>query len=99
MFARFLSFEKPFGAALIQVIFYFWVIYLLWTGAEALWDWITYFDNDFRDAFWGMLRTPIVVIFKILIARAVAELAMAVLRIDKSTHDQVTGRAAPPKPD
>ncbi|MEM9055636.1 MAG: DUF4282 domain-containing protein [Pseudomonadota bacterium] len=99
MLSRFLSFEKPFGPALIQVIFYLWVVYLLWTGAEQLWDWITYFDNDFWDALWGVIRTPFVVIFKILISRATAEVAIAILRIDKSTHDQVTGRAAPPKVD
>lgn len=96
MFSRFLSFEKPFGAALIQVVFYLWVVYLLWTGAEKLWDWITYFDNRFWPAFWGTVTTPFVVAFKILVSRAAAELAMAVLRIDRSTHDQVTGRAAPP---
>jgi len=94
MIMNFLSFEKPMGRGLVQFVFYLWVIYLIWTGLGQLWSWIQYFDNDWDEALWGVIRTPFVVIFKILVARVVAELAIAIMRIDKSTHDQVTGRGA-----
>jgi hypothetical protein len=46
-----------------------------------------------------MIKTPIGAIIAILVLRVVAEFVLAHFRMDKSLHDQVTGRAAPPKAD
>ena len=43
-----------------------------------------------------MLTTPVKAIIALLILRVVAEFGLAQFRMDKSLHDQVTGRAAPP---
>ena len=64
-----------------------------------MWFWITYLDNDWDTALWGLIKTPFMAIIALLVLRVVAELAQSVFRMDKSLHDQVTGRAAPPKAD
>ncbi len=81
MFERFISFEKPFGEGLVQFVYYLALIYLVWTGLEQLWAWITYFDNDWDDALWGVIKTPFLVVFKILIVRIIAELVISAMRM------------------
>ena len=91
-----LSFEKPMGPILTRILFYLALIYVLWTGLQHLWDWILYFDDDWDKALWGVITTPIGVLIKILILRVVAEVILAQFRMDKSLHDQVTGKVAKP---
>ncbi len=97
--SRFMSFEKPMGETLTRLLYYLAIVYILWTGLQQLWTWIQYFDNDWDTALWGVLKTPVIVIVKLLILRVGAEYVLARFRMDKSLHDQVTGRAAPAKAD
>lgn len=97
--SRFLSFEKPMGPTLVQLLFYFGIIGILWQAVNRFWFWLTYIDNDWDTALWGMIKTPFMAILALLVLRVVAELAQSVFRMDKSLHDQVTGRAAPTKSD
>lgn len=99
LFSRFLSFERPLGPILIQLLYYFGIVAIVWHGIRRFWFWLTYLDNDWDTALWGMIKTPIMAIIALMLLRVVAELARAHLRMDKSLHDQVTGRAAPAKED
>ena len=87
------------GPVLVQLIFYISVILVIWHGAEDVWNALRYFEHDWDRALWRLVKAPFVAVFHILILRVVAEVLQAIFRIDKSTHDQVTGRAAPPKAD
>ena len=99
IFSRFLSFEKPMGPTLVQLLYYLGIAGILWHAVRRFWFWLTYLDNDWDTALWGMIKTPIGAIIAIMVLRVVAEYLVAHFRMDKSLHDQVTGRAAPPKAD
>lgn len=99
MLSRFLSFEKPMGPTLIQLLYYLFIVGIVWHAIRRFWFWLTYLDNDWDTALWGMIKTPFLAIIALMVLRVVAELAKAVLRMDKSLHEQVTGRAAPAKDD
>ena len=92
----FLSFEKSMGATLTRILFYLGIVGILWRAVSRFWFWLTYIDNDWDTALWGMIKTPIMAIIGLMILRVVAEFVIAHFRMDKSLHDQVTGRAAPP---
>lgn len=96
---RLLSFEKPMGDTLTRLLYYLAVLAIIWLGLKQLWFWLTYFDNDWDTALWGLIKTPFIVVLQILAVRVMAELVLAVFRMDRSLHDQVTGRVAPPKVD
>ena len=97
--SRFLSFEKPMGETLTRLLYYLGILSILWHAVRRFWFWLTYLDNDWDTALWGMIKTPIAAIIAVLVLRVVAEYVLAHFRMDKSLHDQVTGRAAPPKAD
>lgn len=97
MLSRFLSFEKPLGPTLIQLLYYIGLLGVALHGIERLWIWVTYIDNDWDRALWMLIKTPFMLVLAVLLLRVAAELALAVLRMEKSLHDQVTGRAVPPK--
>ncbi len=99
MISGFLSFEKSMGETLTRVLYYLGILGILWHAVRRFWFWLTYIDNDWDTALWGMIKTPIGAIIAILVLRVVAEFVLAHFRMDKSLHDQVTGRAAPPKAD
>lgn len=99
LLSGFLSFEKPMGETLTRILFYLGIAGILWHAVQRFWFWLTYIDNDWDTALWGMIKTPFMAIISLLILRVVAEFVLAQLRMDKSLHDQVTGRAAPPKAD
>ena len=92
---KFISFEKPMGETLTRLLFYIGIVYVLWTGLGHLWKWIQYFDNDWDTALWGVIKTPFIIVVKLLVLRVMSEYVLARFRMDKSLHDQVTGRAAP----
>ncbi len=96
MLSGFLSFEKSMGATLTRILFYLGIVGILWHAVRRFWFWLTYLDNDWDTALWGMIKTPIGAIIALMILRVVAEYVNAHFRMDKSLHDQVTGRAAPP---
>ncbi len=97
IFSRFLSFERPIGPLLVQILYYLGIFGIIWHAARRFWFWLTYLDNDWDTALWGMIKTPFGAIIAIMVLRVVAEFVRAHFRMDKSLHDQVTGRAAPPK--
>lgn len=99
IFSRFLSFEKPMGPTLVQLLYYLGIAGILWHAVRRFWFWLTYLDNDWDTALWGMIKTPFAAIIALIVLRVIAELAQSIFRMDKSLHDQVTGRAAPPKVD
>lgn len=99
MISGFLSFEKPMGETLTRLLYYFGIVAILWHGVRRFFFWLTYLDNDWDTALWGMITTPIMAIVGILALRVVAEFVLAQFRMDKSLHDQVTGRAVPPPAD
>ena len=99
MLSRFLSFEKPLGSTLVQLLYYFGLIGLVLHAVQRMWFWLTFLDNDWDRALWMLIKTPFMLVLGIIVLRVGAELALAVLRMDKSLHDQVTGRAVPPKTD
>ena len=81
---NFLSFEKPMGEILTRLLYYLFIIFILWRGLEALVYYFTLFGEDWDRALWGVLKTPVIVIVKLLILRVIAEFVMSVLRLDKS---------------
>ena len=87
------------GTTLTRLLYYLGILAILWHGIKRFWFWLTYIDNDWDTALWGMIKTPFLVILSLLVLRVVAEYVLAHFRMDKSLHDQVTGRAAPPKAD
>ncbi len=97
--ANFLSFEKPLGPTLTRLLYWLGILGVLWHALRQMWFWIQYFDNDWDTALWGVIKTPFLAILSILILRVVAEFVLAQFRIDKSTHEQVTGRSAEAKSD
>lgn len=99
MLSRFLSFEKPLGQTLIQLLYYFGLIGLVLHGIERIGVWLSHIDNDWDRAIWMLIKTPFIFVLAVMILRVCAELALAILRMEKSLHDQVTGRAVPQKSD
>lgn len=99
MFSRLLSFERPLGPVLVQLLYYIGIAGIIWNMVEQLWRWFMYFDNDWDKALWGVIKQPFIAIVSLMILRVLAEYLQAHFRMDKSMHDQVTGRAAPPKID
>ncbi len=97
IFSRFLSFEKPMGETLIRLLYYLGIAGIVFNALQKLWMYITYLDDHIWSALWGIVKTPIMAIIAFMILRVVVEYVLAHFRIDKSLHDQVTGRAAPPK--
>ena len=82
---NFLSFEKPMGEILTRLLFYLFIIFILWRGIESLFYYFAMFGDDWDRALWGVLKTPVIVVVKLLILRVIAEFVMSVLRLDK-TH-------------
>ena len=99
LLSGFVSFEKSMGETLTRLLYYFGIIAILWHAIRRFLFWLTYLDNDWDTALWGMIKTPIMAIIAIMVLRVVAEFVLAHFRMDKSLHDQVTGRAAPSKSD
>ena len=97
IFSRFLSFEKPMGETLVRLLYYFGMIGIAWNALRKMWVYFTFLDDHWRSALWGLIKTPVMAIIAVLVLRVIAEYVLAHFRIDKSLHDQVTGRAAPPK--
>lgn len=84
MISNFLSFEKPMGEVLTKFLFYVGILITLVWGVRVLWHWIFWFDNDWDEALWGVIWTPIAVVLRLLVLRVVAELVVAVLRLDRA---------------
>ncbi|MDJ0921649.1 MAG: DUF4282 domain-containing protein [Henriciella sp.] len=95
--SRFLSFEKPIGDLLTRLLYYLgcigiilgairYIIYQLGRFGSQWWD----------EALWEIIKTPFGAIIAIMVLRVIAEFVLAQFRMDKSLHDQVTGRAVPP---
>lgn len=83
MLSNYLSFEKPMGEVLTKFLFYVGMILILVWGLRALWHWITFFDNDWDTALWGVIKTPFIVILKLLVLRVLSEVVLAILRMGK----------------
>jgi len=94
--SNFVSFEKPMADTLTRLLYYLGIAAIFWHGLKQIWFWLTYFDNDWDTALWGLVKTPFAMLISIMILRLVSEYVLAHFRIDKSLHDQVTGRAVPP---
>ena len=95
----FLSFEKSMGATLTRLMYYLGILAVIWHGLERIWRGLTIFPDYWWTATKHILYTPILMALSIIFLRIVAEYLVAHFRMDKSLHDQVTGRAAPPKAD
>ena len=94
--SRFLSFDKPMGPILVQLLYYLGIAYIVWKAFWAIWNGIGHIPDDWDAALWWIIKTPFKAILAIIALRIIAELARAIFRMDRSLHDQVTGRAAPP---
>ena len=81
--SNFLSFEKPLGEMLTRLLFYIGIVLILLWGLRSLWHWITFFDNDWDRALWGVIWTPIATLLRLLVLRVVAEMVVAILRLDR----------------
>lgn len=93
---RFLSFEEPMGPILARLLYYFGLIAIIWSALRMIWFWITRLDNVPVTALWQILLVPFGAVIAIMALRVATEFVLAIFRIDQSTHDQVTGRVAPP---
>ena len=82
--SNYLSFERPLGEVLTRFLFYVFILLAILWGLERMWHWILYLDNDWDRALWGLIKTPFIVIIKLLVLRVIAELVLAVLRLDKT---------------
>lgn len=93
---RFLSFEKPMGNTLVRLLYYIAIVVAIWNALKMFWHYgILRLDNDWDSALWVMIKTPFVLIFGIIVLRVMAELALAILRMDLSLHKQATADPAP----
>jgi hypothetical protein len=80
--SNFLSFEKPMGEMLARLLFYLFIVFILWRGLEAIFYYLTLLDDDWDRALWGILKTPVIVIVKLLVLRVVTEFVLSVLRLN-----------------
>jgi len=94
--SRFLSFEKPLGDLLTRALYYLGIVWVLWEAFWRIWNLLGRMGSSYWDeALWRIIQTPIWAIVAILVLRVAAEFVLAQFRMDKSLHDQVTGRAVP----
>ncbi|GAB5458494.1 MAG: hypothetical protein Hens3KO_15240 [Henriciella sp.] len=92
--ANFLSFEKPMGETLTRILYYLGILGVIWFALRRIWFWITYLNNDWDTALWGIIKTPIGAVISILVLRVLAEFVLAQFRMDKSLDQQAKGKAA-----
>ncbi|WP_300377633.1 DUF4282 domain-containing protein [Henriciella sp.] len=81
--SNYLSFEKPLGEMLTKVLFYVGIFLILFWGLRSLLHYIALLDDDWDTALWGVIKTPFIVILKLLVLRVLAEVVVAILRLDK----------------
>jgi len=94
--SRFLSFERPLGPVLVQLLYYAGLITLVLHSLHRLWVWGGYMATDWDKAIWMLVKTPFWLALGVFVLRILSELALAVFRMETHLHDQVTGRAVPP---
>lgn len=78
---NFLNTEKPSGSALAKFLFYIGIVFILWLGLQKLWQWIMWFDNDWDEALWGVIKTPFITLFNLLGLRLGLDVILAVFKI------------------
>jgi len=95
---RFLNTEKPSGSALAKFLFYIGIVYVLWLGLQQLWEWIMYFDDDWDEALWGVIKTPFLTILNLLGLRLALDIVLALFNIrDDVSEGRKTSRAKTPE--
>lgn len=77
----FLGTDEPAGSAIAKFLFYIGIIYILWTGLGQLWNWIQWFDNDWDEALWGIIKTPFLVLFRLLMLRLGLDVVLSIFKI------------------
>lgn len=78
---NFLNTEKPSGAALAKFLFYLGLIYILWLGLKEMWEWILWFDDDWDEALWGVIKTPFMTVLNLLGLRLGLDVILALFKI------------------
>lgn len=94
--SRLLSFERPMGPTLVQLLYYIGLIWILWVCVAQIVLGVANLADDFGAGVWQIVSAPLLAILSALVLRLLAEGARALFRIDASLHDVATGRAAPP---
>lgn len=84
---NFLNTEKPSGTALVKFLFYLGIIYILWLGLKQMWEWILWFDDDWDEALWGVIKTPFMTILNLLGLRLALDIIMALFKIRDDVSD------------
>jgi len=77
----FLNTDKPSGSAVAKFLFYIAIVYILWIGLKQLWMWIQWFDNDWDEALWGVIKTPFLTVLKLLMLRLGLDVVLAIFKI------------------
>ena len=77
----YLGTDEPAGSAIAKFLFYIGIIYILWMGLRELWMWIQFFDNDWDRALWGVIKTPFLVLFRLLMLRLGLDIVLSIFQI------------------
>lgn len=77
----YLNTEKPGGSALVKTIFYIGIVYFVWQGLSNMWTAIMWFDNDWDQALWWLIKAPFIALFKLLMLRLGLDIVLALFSI------------------
>jgi hypothetical protein len=99
LLSRWLSFERPMGDVLVQLLYYLALVLIIVRCLERIYlgclTIIGAFGDGrgFGDGLWLIVGSPLLAILAICLLRIVAEVVRAVFRMDRSLREVVTGRA------
>lgn len=95
LIGNYLNTDKPSGQQFTKILFYLGVVYIIWKGLQAMWGWITWFDNDWDEALWGLIKTPFLTVLALMGLKVLTDIVMSIFKI---RDDVAAGRSASDAP-
>ena len=77
----YLGTDEPAGSAIAKFLFYIGIIYVLWLGLRDLWFWARIFGSDWDSALWGIVKTPFIALFRLLLLRLGLDIILSIFQI------------------